>query len=294
MNLLKASGLAMGIGIVAGLGLLASPLPNSGEAHAQDCPEDLPTIEPGKLTMSINATLPPRQFLDADGNLQGLHPDLGNEIARRLCLEPVYMNVGFEVQIPGLASKRWDMVNTGMYYNPDRAKIMRMVPYVVNALAIVVQEGNPLGIDSYEQLAGQPVGTEISGFADNLIREINAEQVEAGMESMDIQAFNTFGDAFAALGAGQVVAVFGPDATAAYLAERGSFSVGASGLNPGLPSSFGFDGETGEELADAVSAVLKDMVEDGTYDEMMSAYGATQIQFWEDYTGDIEIFYNPE
>ncbi len=276
------------------LGSIALVLVATGStAIAQDCP-DLPTVEPGKLTMSINATLPPRQYLDASGNLQGLHPELGNEIAERLCLEPVYQNVGFEVQIPGLASQRWDMVNTGMYYNPDRAKIMRMVPYVVNALAIVVEDGNPMGISGYEDLAGEPVGTEISGFADNLIRTINDEQVAEGMEPMKIQAFNTFGDAFAALGAGQVKAVFGPDATAAYLAERGSFDVGASGLNPGLPSSFGFDGETGEELAEAVAQVLRDMVEDGTYSEMMGGYGATEIQNWDDYEGDITIYYNPE
>lgn len=263
-------------------------------ASAQDCPEDLPTIESGKLTMSINATLPPRQYIDTSGELKGLHPDLGNEIAKRLCLEPVYTNVPFEVQIPGLASKRWDMINTGLYYNPDRAKIMQMVPYVVNALAIVVEQGNPLGITGYEQLAGEPVGTEISGFADALIREINDEQVAKGMESMKIQGFNNFGDAFAALGAGQVKAVFGPDATAAYLAEQGSFDVGASGLNPGLPSSFGFDGKTGEVLANAVAEVVRDMVEDGTYDEMMSSYGATQIQNWEDYSGDIAVYYTPE
>ena len=265
-----------------------------GAAIAQDCPADLPTIEPGKLTMSINATLPPRQFIDSSGNLQGLHPDLGNEIAKRLCLEPVYVNVGFEVQIPGLASKRWDMVNTGMYYKPDRAKIMQMVPYVVNALAIVVQGGNPMNVTGYESLAGQPVGTEISGFADKLIREINDNQVAAGLASMDIQAFNTFGDAFAALGAGQVKAVFGPDATAAYLAERGPFAVGASGLNPGLPSSFGFDGATGEVLANAVADALRAMVKDGTYNDMMSSYGATQIQNWADYSGDIKIYCNPE
>lgn len=263
-------------------------------ASAQDCPKDLPTIEPGKLTMSINATLPPRQYIDTSGKLQGLHPDLGNEIAKRLCLEPVYTNVSFEVQIPGLASKRWDMINTGLYYNPDRAKIMQMVPYVVNALAIVVEQGNPLGISGYEQLAGSPVGTEISGFADALIREINDKQVAAGMKPMKIQGFNTFGDAFAALGAGQVKAVFGSDATAAYLAEQGSFDVGASGLNPGLPSSFGFDGQTGEALANAVADVLREMVKDGTYNEMMSAYGATQIQHWEDYSGDIKVYYTPE
>jgi polar amino acid transport system substrate-binding protein len=263
-------------------------------ASAQDCPADLPTVEPGKLTMSINATLPPRQYIDTSGKLQGLHPDLGNEIAKRLCLEPVYTNVSFEVQIPGLASKRWDMINTGLYYNPDRAKIMQMVPYVVNALAIVVEQGNPLSISGYEQLAGSPVGTEISGFADALIREINDKQVAEGMESMKIQGFNTFGDAFAALGAGQVKAVFGPDATAAYLAEQSSFNVGASGLNPGLPSSFGFDGPTGEVLANAVADVLRGMVEDGSYNEIMSSYGATQIQHWADYSGDIKVYYTPE
>lgn len=189
----------LGVALAAGFVFGAT-----GAASAQDCPTDLPVIEPGKLVMSINATIPPRQFIDSSGELQGMHPDLGNEIARRLCLEPEYRNVGFEVQIPGLANKRWDMINTGMYYTEERSRVMRMVPYVVNALAIVVQADNPLGVTGYEDLAGEPVGTEIAGFADNLIREINEEQIANGVESMQIQAFNTFAEAFAALGAGQV------------------------------------------------------------------------------------------
>ena len=36
----------------------------TSSAMADDCPKDLPTIEPGKLTMSINATIPPRQYID--------------------------------------------------------------------------------------------------------------------------------------------------------------------------------------------------------------------------------------
>ncbi len=274
--------------------LLGGTFALGASVAAADCPEDLPTVEPGKLTMSINATIPPRQFIDTDGNLQGLHPDMGREIAERLCLEPEFRNVGFEVQIPGLANQRWDMINTGMYYNEDRAKIMRLVPYTVNALAIVVERGNPLGVEGYDELAGHPVGTEIAGFADALIREINDEQVEAGFDPMRIQAFNTFAEAFAALGAGQVRAVFGPDATAAYYAERGAFDVGASGLNPGLPSAFGFDGASGEVLAEAVADVLRDMVEDGTYHEMLAAYGATPIELWDEYPDDIMVFFNPE
>ena len=52
-----------------------------------------------------------------------------------------------------------------------------------------------MGVTGYESLAGEPVGTEIAGFADNLIRTINDEQVANGMESMDIKAFNTFAEA---------------------------------------------------------------------------------------------------
>ncbi|MEO1103321.1 MAG: ABC transporter substrate-binding protein [Pseudomonadota bacterium] len=278
--------------LASALALAFFALP-SAPVQAQDCPADLPVIEEGKLTMSINATIPPRQFIDSSGNLQGMHPELGNEIAKRLCLEPDYKNVGFEVQIPGLANKRWDMVNTGMYYTPERSKIMRMVPYVVNALAIVVERDNPLGVTGYEDLAGQPVGTEIAGFADKLIREINDEQVAKGLEPMQIQAFNSFAEAFAALGASQVKAVFGPDATAHYYAERGQFDVGASGLNPGLPSSFGFDAGN-EVLAEAVRQVLEDMKADGTYEKIMSAYGATPIEAWDEYEGGFVVRHAPE
>jgi hypothetical protein len=90
------------------------------------------------------------------------------------------MNVGFEVQIPGLANKRWDMVNTGMYYTPERAKIMQMAPYMANALAIIVERGNPLGVTGYDELAGHPVGPEIAGFADKLLRAMNDAQADKG------------------------------------------------------------------------------------------------------------------
>jgi polar amino acid transport system substrate-binding protein len=281
MNTTLASLVAAAIGLSAGI------------VVAQDCPEGLELVEDGKLTMSINATLPPRQYIGEDGKLRGLHVELGDEIARRLCLEPEYRNVDFAVQIPGLANKRWDMVNTGMYYTPERSKIMQMVPYVVNALALVVQKGNPDGITGYEDLAGQPVGTEISGFADKTLREINEAQVAKGLEPMDIRAFNTFAETFAALGAGQVKAVFGPDATAAYFAQRGAFDVGASGLNPGLPSSFGFDAPN-VTLAGAVRDALEDMKADGTYGKLMDGYGATKIEAWDQYEGGFKVMHAPE
>ena len=61
-----------------------------GAAHAETCTSKLPAsslLEAGKWQMSINPTLPPQQFVDDKGELQGLNVELAKEIAKRICLE---------------------------------------------------------------------------------------------------------------------------------------------------------------------------------------------------------------
>lgn len=269
--------------IVATVAALAGSM-----AGAQDCPTDLPLVEEGKLVMSINATIPPKQYIDADGNIAGLHRDMGDEIAKRLCLEPVYQNVDFAVQIPGLDADRWDMINTGLYFTDERAGFMQLVPYSVNALALIAAAGNPLGVEGPEDLAGQAVGVEIAGFEEKKLREINDAQVAEGMEPMDIRAFNTYGETFLALGGGQIAAVFAGDAIGSYYQEKGQFSKAATGLYPGTPGAFAFDEP---ELAQAVADALNAMKADGTYDKMMEAYGTTTIDVWDRWPGEFTYFY---
>ena len=48
---------------------------------------DVPALlVPGKLMMSINPTIPPAQYMLQDGTIVGHSVDVGNEVARRLCL----------------------------------------------------------------------------------------------------------------------------------------------------------------------------------------------------------------
>lgn len=263
----------------------------AGAVHAQDCPENLPVISEGKLTMSINATIPPTQYIDEKGELVGLHREFGDMIAERLCLEPEYANVQFEVQIPGLQAKRWDMINTGLFYTDERSKIMKLVPYKINSLAIIGPSGNPEGVDSLEDLAGRVVGVEIAGFEEKKIREINDEQVASGLESMDIRVFNTYGETFLALGAGQVEAVFAGDEIGKYYEGKGQFTKMLSGLFPGSPAAFAYDNQ---ELADAVVQVLVDMKADGAYDELMDSFGITKIDTWDAWPGEFQSYYNGE
>jgi polar amino acid transport system substrate-binding protein len=254
------------------------------------CPTDLPVIKAGTLTMSINATIPPSQYIDKSGAVVGLNVDLGDEIARRLCLKPEYANVQFEVQIPGLQNKRWDMIDTGLYFTPARAKIMQLIPYSVNALALIAPSGNPKGIKSPKDLAGKVVGVEIAGFEEKTLRAINDEQVKAGLAPMDIRVFNTYGDTFQAMRAGQIDAVFAGDLIGAYYEKQGQFTMAVTGLFPGTPAAFA---TSDPKLADAVVAALSEMMADGTYRKMMDFYGATTIDKWSGYPGKAAFFYTP-
>ncbi|NBS45313.1 MAG: ABC transporter substrate-binding protein, partial [Acetobacteraceae bacterium] len=67
---------------------------------------DSELVKPRTLVMSTNPTLPPLQFVDAQGQLRGMRVELGNEIARRLCLTPEYIRIEFSAMIPGLAARR--------------------------------------------------------------------------------------------------------------------------------------------------------------------------------------------
>ena len=105
--------------------------------------------------MSTNPTLPPMQFVDSDGNLKGMRITLGDEVAKRLCLEPEYIRIEFSAMIPGLQAGRWDVINTGIFWTEERAAMMQMIPYEAQAISISVPSGNPAGIAAPEDLAGK-------------------------------------------------------------------------------------------------------------------------------------------
>ncbi len=240
--------------------------------QAQDCEPvvaDDALIEPGKLTMSTNPTLPPMQFVDSDGNLKGMRITLGDEIAKRLCLEPDYIRIEFSAMIPGLQAGRWDVINTGIFWTEERAAMMRMIPYESQAISISVPSGNPQAIAAPEDLAGKAVGVEIGGFEEAKIKLLDEELQAKGLEAMNVQTFDNFATAYQALRAGQTDATVSIDSTAADYAARGEFDRAISGMFA-TPVALAM---ANEDLANAVLGVLNDMMEDGSYQALLDEFG---------------------
>jgi polar amino acid transport system substrate-binding protein len=230
---------------------------------------DADLIKPGTLVMSTNPTLPPLQFIDSNGDLKGMRVELGKMIAERLCLTPEYIRIEFSAMIPGLNGGRWDMINTGIFYNEERAKIMEMIPYEDQAISISMAPGTGTSVSKKEDLAGKVIGVEIGGFEESKTRAMDAELKAEGLEGLDIRTFDNFALAYQALRAGQLDGVVSIDAVAKEYDARGDFDRVLSGLYP-APVALAFKSRP---LAEAVLKVMDEMKADGTIAKLFGEYG---------------------
>ncbi|HTR84811.1 MAG TPA: ABC transporter substrate-binding protein [Reyranella sp.] len=257
---------------VSTLALTATTISTGARAQAKIAPPNL--IKAGTLIMSINPTLPPMQFVDDKGELKGMRVELANECAKKLGLTPEYIRTEFATMIPGLAAKRWDMINTGIFFTEERSKLMYMVPYERAAISFLSARGNPLGFKTIEDLAGHKISVELGGIEEKRTREVADIVAKKGLKPVTVMTFNNFGEAFQALRAGQSDAATCIDATAKFQENRGDFTRAISGVFP-QTACFAF---ANKPLADAVVGALNDLRKDGYYDKLLDQYGVLKIE----------------
>jgi len=128
------------------LALTAFAIPASPRRRLQNTPPprgDPPAVvRPGKLVVATNATLPPVQYIDEKGNLQGMRIELGNEIAKRLGLEINWVNIQFDAQIPGLQGGRWTSSSRALLH-PRARQAHVSHPYELQAISVSVPRAIP-------------------------------------------------------------------------------------------------------------------------------------------------------
>lgn len=250
---------------------VAAGLPDVARAQPKLAPPNL--IKAGTLVMSINPTLPPLQFVDDKGQLQGMRVELANDLCKRLGLTPEYIRTEFATMVPGLAAKRWDMINTGIFFTEERSKLMYMVPYEKAAISFLSARGNPLGLKTVDDLAGRRISVELGGIEERRTREVSEMLVKKGLKPVSVLTFNNFAEAFQALRAGQSDAATSIDATAMFMQSRGDFTRAISGVFP-QTACFAM---ANKPLALAIVDALNDAKKDGFYDKLLDQYGVLKV-----------------
>jgi polar amino acid transport system substrate-binding protein len=217
----------------------------------------------------------PHFLLADDGEtLTGNDIELLLAVGDVLGVEVEHEDVGFDAMIPSLQSERVDMANGAMSVTDERLAVVDYVTYFAGGTSLIVPTGNPLGID-LDSMCGRRIAVQQGTvYADDYMQIFDAECTDAGEEPIEISVFPTQPDATLALTSGRADASMSDYGPLSYIADRsdGALEVLQETYDP---STWGFTFPQGSDLSPAIAAAVNVLIEDGTYEEILSKWGVT-------------------
>ena len=134
---LRALGALVGIAAVAVTAIAvtgASAKPAANPYHLN---------KEGTLTVGMTLQFKPQMYLNAKGQPAGYDVVLVRALAKRMGVKLDIKNLDFNGLIPGLVSKKFDMVSVGLSNTPERRKAVTFSrPYVPYAQILAAQKSN--------------------------------------------------------------------------------------------------------------------------------------------------------
>lgn len=255
--------------IALGVASIAVP----AAAVAQDAAPPPELVEDGMLTYGVAATFAPFEYME-DGELAGFDIEFGAAIAAAMGLEVNPLNMEFNGLIPALQGGRLDIINSAMYINPERDEQVDFIPYMLVGNEIIVPLGNPLGIQSREDLCGLSVAVTLGGIQERYARE-DAERCEAdGQETVNVMTLPTAQDSALSVRQGRADAFFNSTPGAMIQVQELPDVYEIVGETFEANTQIGIAVREGDETTRAaIEAAIEQVVADGTYAALMEKYG---------------------
>ena len=135
-----AGGIAgvLAVAVAAVAALTASAAPKAANPYNLN--------DPSKLTVGMNLQYKPQMYLDAKGKPAGYDVVLLKALAKQMKVKLDIQNLDFNGLIPGLVSKKFDMVSVGLSATPERKKAVSFSrPYVPYAQILAAKKGDTTG-----------------------------------------------------------------------------------------------------------------------------------------------------
>ncbi|MFW2275955.1 substrate-binding periplasmic protein [Burkholderia orbicola] len=255
--------------------------------------ECLNDVRAAGVLRSGNGLMGTRPFVwqNEDGSYGGFEAEMFREVGKRIGVSKTdFVVTEWSTLIPGLKSKRWDVIFSSMSATQERvrtANVQFSSPYFLLYDQIIVKNDSP--IRSLADLKGKKVGTTL-GTNDSL----NAHRLKDKGEIGDVMDFNSFGEPFVALQNNQVDAVLLDQGT--LLGQREKMKnlrvVGqpilyrpkAEWADAEAKASYKF-GSTAvavraecTDLLNAINSALKSMDQDGTRQRILKKYGVWSVE----------------
>lgn len=225
------------------------------------------------LTVGFDQAYPPYGYVGDDGEFTGLDLELAAEVAKRndweLKLEPIDWDAKDTLLNSGAITCIWN----GFTMEGREDDYTFSDPYMLNAQVVVVRADS--GIESFEDLAGKTVITQVDSAAEEVL---NSDMADLTATFASLETIGDYNTAFMQLESGAVDAVACDLSIAQYqMAGKDTYKQ----LDEQLSTehyAVGFKkGDTA--LAEKVTETLKEMDEDGFVKELCDKYADDGVSY---------------
>lgn len=225
------------------------------------------------LTVGFDQAYPPYGYVGDDGEFTGLDLELAAEVAKRndweLKLEPIDWDAKDTLLNSGAITCIWN----GFTMEGREDDYTFSDPYMLNAQVVVVRADS--GIESFEDLAGKTVITQVDSAAEEVL---NGDMADLTATFASLETIGDYNTAFMQLESGAVDAVACDLSIAQYqMAGKDTYKQ----LDEQLSTehyAVGF--KKGDiALAEKVTETLKEMDEDGFVKELCDKYADDGVSY---------------
>jgi len=176
----------------------------------------------GIMRVGMDASWPPFEYMDHDGQIVGFDVDLARAIGQRLGVEVELVNVGFDSLYDALYVGRFDAIISALPYDPLLlGDVAYSISYFNAGQVLVVSKSANQQISKVNDLSGKRLGVEWGSEGDVVGRRLQKET-----EGLSLQSYLTPDAVLRALTNGEVDAAI-VDAVSAYqfIAAEGGVQV---------------------------------------------------------------------
>ncbi|MFM1653997.1 amino acid ABC transporter substrate-binding protein [Brevibacillus sp. B_LB10_24] len=268
--------------VITGLALLLAGCGTSGGGEQQPAggnaaPAGNQAAEPnlldqikaeGKIKIGTEGTYSPFTFHDPSGQLTGFDVDVATEVAKRMGVEPVFMETQWDAMFAGLDSKRFDLIANEVGIRPDRQeKYDFSEPYSASQGVLVVHKDNN-EITDFSQIKGLKAAQTLTSNWSQKAKDSGAQIVatETLTQAVDLVATKR-------------VDVVINDALSVYdyLKQKPDMPVKVvAKYDTNMKNGFMFR-KGNPELIEAVNKAIDEMIKDGTYQKISEKWFGVNI-----------------
>ena len=279
INMKKIAAVTLSAVMVLGTFALTSCGSDKSSSSGDDAMSQL--SNEGTLVVGLDDTFAPMGFKDENGNLVGFDIDLANAVGEKLGVDVEFQPIGWDAKDLELSSGNIDCIWNGMSVTPEREEAYSLSnKYLNNNIILMARVDSGVDVTSADQLKDLNIGTQVDSAALEMLE--GNEEYDSFKDK--ITTYASYDTALLDLKSGRLDVIAIDQVLGEYknnnMDDKDKLKVCEYSLGEDA-YAIGFRKDD-TALRDAVNDAIKELIDDGTAEEISNEWFGTNIVIFEE------------